>query len=153
MHGQTTHNEASKSPEIPTAHEGEHRRKCVWLRTKQRRDNLKILFKMITDNGHRITWQGRLRWAVHITGGAKLTGRSVRPLVWSDFCDTLYTESFSVRRSLLQEFIWWFVVSKGCYVIISPIISRYVTTIIVMYVHRWTTRYGLNGAGIESRWK
>ena len=153
MHGQTTHSEEGKSREVPTAHEGEHRLKCVWLRTGQRRGNLKILFKMVTGNGHRIIWQGRLRWSVHITGDAKVTGRSVRPLAWSDICDTLYTVSFSVRRFKLQDVIWWFVVSKGCYMIISPVINRYVTTRILMCVHHWTTRYGLNGAGIESWWK
>ena len=76
----------------------------------QRRCNLKILFKMITGNGYRITWHGPHRWSVHITGGAKVTGRSVRPLAWSDLRDTLYTVSFSVRRSKLQGVIWRFVV-------------------------------------------
>jgi len=141
--------EEGKSPGVPTAHEGEHRRKCVWLRTKKWRGNVKILFKMITGSGHRITWTGRLRWPVHIT----VTGRSVRSLVWSGFCDPLYTVSCSVRRSKLQDVIWWFVVSKRCYIIISPIINRYVTTRILMYVPCRTTRYGLNGLGIESWWR
>jgi hypothetical protein len=33
------HTEEGKSPEVPKAHEGEHRRKCIRVRTKQQRHN------------------------------------------------------------------------------------------------------------------
>jgi hypothetical protein len=100
------HSEQGKSAEVQTAHEAEHRRKCIWLRTKEQRHN-GVLFKMITGNGHRITWHGRLRWAVHSMGGAKVTGRSVRPSVWSVFCDTVYSV---VQRKAFR--------TSGCYLMI-----------------------------------
>ena len=141
--------EEGKSPGVPTAHEGEHRRKCVWLRTKQWRGKVKILFKM----NHRQRSQNNMTRPSSLSGPYHSHWTLREATSVKRFCDTLYRVSFSVRHSKLQDAIWWFIVSKRCYMIISPIINRYATTRILTYVPRRTTHYGLNGLGIESWWR